>query len=419
MAATASEAPATGTVCLQPRPFIQAGDLVIIYEDFKHLHAVYIAPPKAFSGRYGSFPHSRMLGQPFGSRMKADGSSGGYVYLLSPSPELWTEALPHRTQILYIADISMICLQLELLPGSIVVEAGTGSGSLSHALARSVGPSGTLHTFEFNAQRAQLAKAEFEANGISGRVVSRHGDVCAEGFSYADAAGIALESVDGFIFDLPQPWDAVRRAAPYIKPGGRMCTFSPCIEQVARTLDVLRETGFTRCEVLEVITRTHEVRQAPPAKSDALMQAVEAGSAKRKAAEEEAAAAAAKDAAPTDAAPPAAEADADSASAAEAGAGSKRSHDEAAAAVEADADGASSPPSKRQKEEGDAGGQPSSASRADGKRPMGGGGGTAAASPAPAAAPPAPANPPNLRTRPYDDMRGHTGFLVFCSKHVG
>ena len=107
MAATsAGQAPATGTVCLQPRPFIQAGDLVIIYEDFKHLHAVYIAPPKAFSGRYGSFPHSRMLGQPFGSRMKADGSSGGYVYLLSPSPELWTEALPHRTQILYIADIS-------------------------------------------------------------------------------------------------------------------------------------------------------------------------------------------------------------------------------------------------------------------------------------------------------------------------
>ena len=155
-----------------------------------------------------------------------------------------------------------------------------------------------------------------------------------------------LESVDGFIFDLPQPWDAVRRAAPYIKPGGRMCTFSPCIEQVARTLDVLRETGFTRCEVLEVITRTHEVRQAPPAKSDALMQAVEAGSAKRKAADEEAAAAAAKDAAPTDAAPPAAEADADAASAAEAGAGSKRSHDEAAAAVEADADDASSPPSE-------------------------------------------------------------------------
>ena len=112
---------------------------------------MYIAPPKAF-GRYGSFPHSRMLGQPFGSRMKATAAAAA-TSTCSPSPE-WTEALPHRTQILYIADISMICLQLELLPGNIVVEAGTGSGSLSHALR--VTASGTLHTFEFNAQRAQL-----------------------------------------------------------------------------------------------------------------------------------------------------------------------------------------------------------------------------------------------------------------------
>lgn len=64
----------------------------------------------------------------------------------------------------------MIALQLELEPGSIMIEAGTGSGSLSHALARTVGPSGRLHTFEFNAHRAQLAAAEFEANNLGGRV---------------------------------------------------------------------------------------------------------------------------------------------------------------------------------------------------------------------------------------------------------
>ena len=59
-----------------------------------------------------------LIGKPFGSRVYSrGGKNGGYIYILAPTPELWTQVLRHRTQILYAADIALICAFLELRPG--------------------------------------------------------------------------------------------------------------------------------------------------------------------------------------------------------------------------------------------------------------------------------------------------------------
>ncbi|KAF5317515.1 hypothetical protein D9619_013201 [Psilocybe cf. subviscida] len=55
------------------------------------------------------------------------------IHILCLTPELWTLALPHRTQIFYLADIAFIYSWLGIQPGSRVVEAGTGSGSFGCA----------------------------------------------------------------------------------------------------------------------------------------------------------------------------------------------------------------------------------------------------------------------------------------------
>jgi tRNA A58 N-methylase Trm61 len=57
-------------------------------------------------------------------QLKATNNGGGWVTLLHPTAELWTTSLPHRTQILYAADIATIVSHLELRPGSVVCESG-------------------------------------------------------------------------------------------------------------------------------------------------------------------------------------------------------------------------------------------------------------------------------------------------------
>ena len=61
---------------------------------------------------------------------------------------------------------TMVGLQLELWPSSVVVESGTGSGLLSHALARTLTPRGHLHTSDFRAERVQKARVKFAEHGL-------------------------------------------------------------------------------------------------------------------------------------------------------------------------------------------------------------------------------------------------------------
>ena len=187
------------------------------------------------SGKFGDFDHRDFVGKEFGSqifsrtnkvgRRGKQSSEKGWLYALCPTPEFWTEVLPHRTQIVQTSDQAVICFQLSLWDGKVVIEAGTGSGAMTTAMARCVMPRGSVRTFEFNEVRAQKARDEFEMNGLTEPlVVPRYRDVCGEGF------GMSKEA-DAIFLDLPEPWLAVDHAIEACKHGARFCSYSPCIER--------------------------------------------------------------------------------------------------------------------------------------------------------------------------------------------
>jgi len=234
------------------KDLIEYGDTVIVYMGYDNMLQFRVERRKVHQTKFGAIKHDDLVGVRFCTKIAC---TRGYVYALHPTPELWTINLPHRTQILYSTDISMIITQLELKPGSIVVEAGTGSGSLSHAILRTIVPNGRLHTFDFHAQRVQTARDEFVAHGFSDSEVSvALRDVCSDGFGVADS------TVDAVFLDLPSPWLAIPFAAKALVAGGRICSFSPCMEQVQRACAAMTEAHFTDITTLECLQRTLDVR---------------------------------------------------------------------------------------------------------------------------------------------------------------
>ncbi|KZF20407.1 tRNA methyltransferase complex GCD14 subunit [Xylona heveae TC161] len=323
---------------------------------------------KVTNTRFGSFPHSTLIGQSWGSQIRASavdtGSRGrrpkndkkrkrdedentdsnaptpktavaastGFVHLLPPTPETWTSSLPHRTQVVYTPDYSYILHRLRVRPGTVLIEAGAGSGSFTHASARAVydglpgdevkaeGASskkkqkkGKIYSYEFHEQRVGKLKTELYEHGLDGLVEITHRDVCNEGFMVRKTESSDLNAkkndepkAEAIFLDLPAPWLALRHLtrnsmsskfldaaagssnpqspapggdlpppAPTSAPEGdlsfhsplnpkatiRICTFSPCMEQVQRTISTMRQLGWVEIEMVEVQHKRLEVRR--------------------------------------------------------------------------------------------------------------------------------------------------------------
>lgn len=183
-----------------------------------------------------------------------------FIIALQPTAILMTETLAHKTQILYEMDISLIIMKLDILPGSFVIESGTGSGSLTYSICNVIQSNGHLFTFEFNKDRYENALTVFKKLKKDNVTVLLR-DSCGEGFLPKSEDSYKLGKIDAVFLDLPRPWEAILHAKKVLRSGGKICCFSPCIEQVQKTHETLRENNFFEIEMVESLCRNFEKKE--------------------------------------------------------------------------------------------------------------------------------------------------------------
>ncbi|HEU4895501.1 MAG TPA: methyltransferase domain-containing protein, partial [Acidimicrobiia bacterium] len=156
-------------------------------------------------------------------------------------------------QVVYPKDLGPILVYADIAAGMTVLEAGTGSGALTLALARAVGPSGKVITVERRDDHAAHARKTVERwfGEVPENVDLRVGDVSEV------VAEIAPERI---VLDLPEPWHVVEAAARSQGTGGVICSYLPTVPQVQTLVETVRATrAFAEVEVMEFLMREWNV----------------------------------------------------------------------------------------------------------------------------------------------------------------
>ena len=234
---------------------IKENDLIFLILDEKRRWLVQVKSGNNFHTHRGIIEFDDIIGKNFGSVVfsRPFETQGYKFYVLKPLPSDYILHMARKTQIIYPEDAGLILLYTGIGPGSIVIEAGCGSGALTCILGNFVRPKGHIYSYDIREKSLKRAKLNVKRAKLDDFVSIQYGDILND--------DLKLENVDAVVLDMATPWNAIKKVLNYLKFSGTLVSFSPTIEQVKKTVSAMKNNEFIEVNTYELIKRRIQVKE--------------------------------------------------------------------------------------------------------------------------------------------------------------
>lgn len=223
------------------------GDLVQLVGLRHKSFMIILKQGEFFHTHRGIIAHDDLIGKQWGTQVQSHNNSP--FFLLQPSLTDILRNTKRATQIMYPKEIGYILLYMGIGPGTRVIEAGTGSGSFTTALAHAIGEKGRVYSYEIKESTQAAAMRTLQKLGLAANVDFKVSDI---------QAGFDEENVDALFLDVSNPYDYLEQVRAALKPGGHFGCLVPTTNQVIKLLVELRRNNFAYIEVCDISLRFYK-----------------------------------------------------------------------------------------------------------------------------------------------------------------
>ena len=134
----------------------EEGDLAALASTKTNYFIFRLEHGASFQTHRGVIPHDELIGKAWGSEVLSH--LGSPFFLLKPGIYEILSTTKRNTQIMYPKDIGFILMKMNIIPGTNMIEAGTGSGGLTQILSLMVGKEGHIFSYERREEMSNLAQ---------------------------------------------------------------------------------------------------------------------------------------------------------------------------------------------------------------------------------------------------------------------
>jgi len=232
------------------RHIFQEGDHALVFDRKGRRYMFKLEGGKSFHTHLGNFGHDDLIGQPEGTRVQTNRAHA--ILAFKPTMADFTRLMPRIATVVYPKDLGAIITLCDIFPGARVVEAGSGSGAVTIALLRAVGPEGKVFSYDLRLDMIERTKTNVAAAiPEHPQLEIKQGDI---------GENIEESDVDRIVLDLPEPWHVLTTTHDALVPGGILLSFLPTILQVHDLVMAMKSAGtFDVIETVEILARPWSV----------------------------------------------------------------------------------------------------------------------------------------------------------------